>query len=829
MKRATISAVVVAALLFGVPGTGSARTASSPPDAACADRLCAGAASADITPPVGTPMWGYGARAAYSQSERWTNQRSHWVDTDLYAKALFLRSEGVHTRLRARALVLTNAAGVKLALVQTDLGAVTAELHAAVAAEIAGLGITRDFLLLSATHTHGGAGAIQHAPAHGLLVGDQFDPRVFARVVDGVVKAVKKANARLAPARAGIGQGSIPDASVNRSLEPHRANPCPDPAAVEAHACDHGEEGSASLHAIDPTVTVLRVDRSDGVPLGAWTSFAAHGTMFYSEDMRFSGDNQGYAERMVERGIADRAEAKGIVLPEDWDVVAAYANGTEGDVAPAGVGKNRFIAAEDSGRRQATAVLKTYDGLAGQLVDDLPLDARWDWVYMTGDEGTSPVPALGAGPDCPFGKGGIPEALPGQGRKCPLLPLVGGTPSWFGIQMLRIGSLGVASVPGEMTVQMGRRLRKRILDSPFNQGKLTSAIVVGLANDYMAYITTPEEYDVQAYEGTFTLWGRNQGQLFTTRYGRLTDALLGGPQVSYVEPPTLSGVQSDDVTPSQPLSPVTDRLGPEPGSVLNEVPASVERGSVVGFTWVGGEPSVELQPDVPFVTVQRLVPVHEERPRRQPKDARGNRGAKEDQAGAEWTTVFTDDGYEDLLDYWRDGVVDRWGTQWDVPFDAPDGLYRFVVHGRAWREAQIVGYEASSRPFRVVASDDVSVQAVERVADGVVVRGGYPEPSGNDHPNFGQPRPYMHDCSAARPGAELCGNFRWRPAHPNTGQVTVEVVADDGGIRTLRGSFDEQRGGYFVRLTPNASGEVRVPAGGLVDTWGNFNALATAR
>src|SRR5437764_7260856 len=73
-----------------------------------AEPLKAGAATADVTPPVGYPMWGYAAR--------------HDAP-----------SQGVLDPLRARALVL-EAGGVKLAVVSLDLGraptrAVTASLR----------------------------------------------------------------------------------------------------------------------------------------------------------------------------------------------------------------------------------------------------------------------------------------------------------------------------------------------------------------------------------------------------------------------------------------------------------------------------------------------------------------------------------------------------------------------------------------------------------------------------------------------------------------------------------------------------------------------------
>src|SRR5207253_8383736 len=95
-----------------------------------AQELQAGAAKVDITPPIGYPMWGYGAR--------------HDAP-----------SVGILDPLHARALVL--AAGPdRIALVSLDLGrAPTRQMTAAIRARVkAATGI--EHLFLVAPHTHHG-------------------------------------------------------------------------------------------------------------------------------------------------------------------------------------------------------------------------------------------------------------------------------------------------------------------------------------------------------------------------------------------------------------------------------------------------------------------------------------------------------------------------------------------------------------------------------------------------------------------------------------------------------------------------------------------------
>src|SRR5947209_4165232 len=87
-------------------------TLAAAPGRLLADDLQAGAAKADITPPVGFPMWGYGARHD-------------------------LPSKGVLDPLHARAVVLA-AGKVRIAVVSLDLGRAPTDDAPRAAAEVLG-------------------------------------------------------------------------------------------------------------------------------------------------------------------------------------------------------------------------------------------------------------------------------------------------------------------------------------------------------------------------------------------------------------------------------------------------------------------------------------------------------------------------------------------------------------------------------------------------------------------------------------------------------------------------------------------------------------------
>ncbi|SNS57641.1 neutral/alkaline non-lysosomal ceramidase N-terminal domain-containing protein [Antarctobacter heliothermus] len=77
-------------------------------------------------------------------------------------------------------------------------------------------------------------------------------------------------------------------------------------------------------------------------------------------------------------------------------------------------------------------------------------------------------------------------------------------------QVFWLGPILIAALPGEMTTMAGRRLRDALgqVCNPSGQ-RPSHVLTVCYANDYCQYVTTPEEYDCQHYEGASTLFGRH--------------------------------------------------------------------------------------------------------------------------------------------------------------------------------------------------------------------------------------------------------------------------------------------------------------------------------
>jgi neutral ceramidase len=203
--------------------------------------LTAGAASADITPPIGYPMWGYAKRH---------NQPS----------------EGVLDHLQARALVL-DCDGERLAIVSLDLGRPpTRQSMARIRARLrADAGIEHVFI--AATHTH-----------HGPVVetnnwpdpGHSYVRELEGRIVDVIVKASRAAQ----PVRVGIGNR---DMAANRNRQSKRSDA-----------------------PVDRELLVIRLESVGGKPIATIVNYAAHPTLEDEKVFRFSADYPGALAREVE-------------------------------------------------------------------------------------------------------------------------------------------------------------------------------------------------------------------------------------------------------------------------------------------------------------------------------------------------------------------------------------------------------------------------------------------------------------------------------------------------------------------------------------------------
>jgi hypothetical protein len=149
---------------------------------------------------------------------------------------------------------------------------------------------------------------------------------------------------------------------------------------------------------------------------------------------------------------------------------------------------------------------------------NVPADGNWPASYVSG-QGSKPI----------IFPVGITELVRRRNGKRTVVeaPLV---PHVIPLQIFRIGSLAMAAVPAEFTTVAGRRLKARI--KRVFGASASHVAMIGYANDYAFYVTTPEEYRTQHYEGASTVFGPHTLAAYLQEMERLAIALRDNEPVA---------------------------------------------------------------------------------------------------------------------------------------------------------------------------------------------------------------------------------------------------------------------------------------------------------
>ncbi len=506
----------------------------SPPEES--GRLTAGAHRIDITPPPGFPMGGSGIAGRFG--------RGYW--TRLYARAFFFR----------------DASGQSAALVSCDLNAIPGGLPAQVGWLLRndGLNLSPENLVLSATHVHHGPGNFfsykvyneRGSPAAG------FDDRLFHWLADRIALAVKKAAENAQDAAAGtttrlvLKQGRVSGLLRNRAPLPFLLNVDREEVVKDGPSPPSSSEGCHEpfgghcprCRAVDESLTVLEIHRGepgDSKHIASLVFLSVHPEAMSHETALYQSDFTGLAMTLLEKRDG---------------IVAGFFNGADGDISVRWKLQNRNEAVKFAGdlvraldalppgepldpdlrvlvaRAEILANPYSRSESAGWRMSPLyspkrrrlPLAATPLFGVATvggGEDARTPLFDLGWKP------GVRREPREGQGVKVGafesvLLPGINLTtfiapscyyPESFSVSLVSLTGktpMSFSVLPGELTRTMWRRIQKR-LEKEFPS--LGPVVPIGLANDYIVYVTTPEEYAAQGYEGASNIFGPSTGDV----------------------------------------------------------------------------------------------------------------------------------------------------------------------------------------------------------------------------------------------------------------------------------------------------------------------------
>lgn len=669
-------AVVAASAGLAMPGSSQARAAGPDPDAAAT--YLVGRGIADATGEVAeVGMMGYGRQDQ--------------------------QAEGLHNRLRSRAFVIADrGTGERVLLVVVDSPMIFESVHQAVLRRLGeryGDLYTEQNVLITATHTHAGPGGYSHHLLYNLTT-NGFHRKTFDAVTGGIVESVERAHADVAPATLTLTHGDLHDASANRSREAFARNPDADRAFFP--------------DGIDPQTSLLRIERG-GHAVGAINWFATHNTSMSGDNRLISADNKGYAAYRWER------EHEHVDYRADHDpgFVAAFAQTNAGDMSPnldltpPGTPED-FARTRTIGHRQLAAAIDQVDD-AGAAVSGA-LDSRLVYVDLsevsvaprfTGDDRVHRTcdPAVGAsmaagssedGPAFPTFEEGenplwdqvsdtvlytaSPELEDCQAPKDVFAPIGAMNTAYpwvqeqVPVQLVRVGQLYLVGVPGEVTIAAGLRLRRTVAEVV--GADVHDVLVAGYANSYIHYVTTPEEYDAQHYEGGSTLFGRWQLPALQQTADRLARAMVAGRDLP-IGPvaPDLSGRQ---VSLQPPVLVDTPPPLGDFGDVLDPPADEYAAGERARVVFAGAHPGNDLHRGGTYLEVQR----------------RGDRG---------WRTVADDGDWSTRFRWARAGATgSRVTITWDVPTDAPEGRYRIRYHGDARTPTGVQPFTGTSGSFDIM-------------------------------------------------------------------------------------------------------------------------------
>jgi neutral ceramidase len=461
VRSATILVLWLAAWLTGAPLVARA-TASNPASAkqqAAARPFRAGAATSNITPPLGCPI--VGGFAPFPATH-------------------------VHDELHARCLVLDDGA-TKLVLVVCDLLGIDRQVSEEARALLKqDLGIPPENVLISATHTHSACSALGKDARIISHTMDEYQRFVARRIVDGVKRAVNL----LRPAQIAWGTAEAPQHVFNRRWHMKPGTMPPNPFGGIDQVKMNPPAGSPNLlepaGPTDPAIAFIALREPGGKPIAVYSTYSLHYVGGVGPG-HISADYFG----MYCDALARLLETQG----QTPAFVALMANGTSGDINNINFRKPRSkqepyaqmkFVAEDVAQTVHAALAKL------RYRDQVTLAARYREPDIATRQPTQELVAwakktLAERPRVP-GKTDLTLVYAERTLRMAEHPGKLKLP----LQALRIGDVALGTMPCEIFCEIGLEFKKR---SP-----LQPAWLVSLSHGYYGYLPTPRHHELGGYE-----------------------------------------------------------------------------------------------------------------------------------------------------------------------------------------------------------------------------------------------------------------------------------------------------------------------------------------
>ena len=608
--------------------------------------------------------------------------------------------EGLEQRLFARAFIIRHAGSGSVVFVNCDLGMISELIRLRVLHDVQerlGNLYAPDDICLAATHTHSAPGGYSAYMLYNVSI-TGHSPQLIDTITNGIVRAIDDAHRSLQPGYVTMAAGPLQNASMNRSIEPHRNNP-------------EVAQG-AFPHPFNDRMTQLCFWNQQHQLRGLLNWFAVHGTSYDVHNHLVSGDNKGYASWFVEQSLGP-------------DVVAAFTQSNSGDISPnrretpdnrlEGEGSTPRESTRIIGERQARKAIDLAQSPQRLLYGEL--HSRLLHVDFANSEAPPLFSSTGRseriGPAI-LGQNFIPGTKDGRGPawfaygsperellvrfvtrvttpinaeerrrhapKYPFLKLSRSRRSWaphvLPLQMFTIGQCAIVAIPFETSTVAGHRIC-RLVEPILQRMGVDETVLTCLSNAYSGYLTTPEEYDLQYYEGASTLFGREQLNAVRYHLDRLATSMVEGrPAPPGAPAPTLKAMKIFGPNLDKTWVDATPGMAWF-GDVVDDCQRQYRPGDTAAVTFWSAHPA-HSQHGTSYFNVEKQV-------------------------GEHWECIADDHDWSTRF-HWRTyfSIFARCTCEWEIPPDCASGAYRLAHHG-TWqtKSGELRSYVGVSRAFEV--------------------------------------------------------------------------------------------------------------------------------
>ncbi|MFO0888514.1 MAG: LamG domain-containing protein [Isosphaeraceae bacterium] len=405
---------------------------------------------------------------------------------------------GVNDPLLARCLVLDDGA-IRLAIAIVDSCMMPRDLLDRAKRQAAErTGIPPERILIAATHTHS-------APSAMGALGTPPDPDYVAFLPERLAEGIAQAAANLAPARAGWGAVDDHEHTFCRRWIRRPDKMIDDPfgnrtVRANMHPGYQNPDAIAPSGPVDPALTLLSIQTSEGRPLAVLANYSQH----YFGSSPVSADYFGRFARALARRIGAEQGSP--------PFVGIMSQGTSGDQMWMDYGSPKKDPGLD---RYAEEVAETayrgYKAITGYqdrvplamaettLVLDrrVPDPDRLAWARKVAAEMGDRLPR------------NLPEVYAREA-----IALHEDPRRELRLQAIRVGGLGIAAIPNEVFALTGLKIKAR---SPF-----ATTMNIELANGSEGYIPPPEQHAL----GGYTTWPARTAALEVEAEPRIVETVL---------------------------------------------------------------------------------------------------------------------------------------------------------------------------------------------------------------------------------------------------------------------------------------------------------------